>query len=1172
MRFLVRALALIGFVILVPVIALAVVFVGLNTGAGRAYAAKEINHFAAGRISISGLAGHFPADLKLAHLQVADAKGVWLTGDALELRWQPEDLLARQLHVTALTAATISVIRAPAPSATPSKGGNTSLPAFRLAVDHLAIGALNIGAALAGTPVTLAVNGNAHLQSLTQADATLHAVAVNGKGDYRLRAAMDGRRIDTTLHVSEPPNGLLGHFAGPNVNAPLALDLSLAGPRDHAALHFTAALGAAKLDGAGTLGLDPNAPKADVVFTVPALAPVAAIAGQKIAGSTKLHLIAAQRPDHGTDISLNGDLALTAAPGPAAKLVGPDGHISLTLVLANQAVNIRQLDITGAGFTIAAAGSVSQTGSAPANVDLNTHLNLHDVAAVSPGISGSVSEDGTIIGNAQNFAVSALLTGDIAEPGIPSGPFSVTINANDLPQAPHGTLTASGALENAPLLLDAAFARDAAGNASLKINNALWRSVSAQADLSLAAGAVLPTGTAAFAVGRLADFNAFSPIKLAGSVTGDFSHADQQDFTLNLDAKRLIVSPSLGAINATLHADGPVSALAVKLQATIARLLSAPARLATAGMLNLDNRSASLSALTASWRGLNVVLQGPAAVETRSGLAIRHLALGLNGGTIRLDGALTPRINARLAVANLPAAIAGLFAPTIAATGTVSATANVTGNLSNPEGDITLHAAGIKLHTGPAAALAPADLAATATLRNQTADLKARLTVGPDVTLNAAGLLPLTQTGSLNLHLTGATDLRLTDPFLAAQGTTVRGTVTPDITVTGTPAAPRAAGTVTLADGSVENISSGLNLTHIGALLSGQGRDITLQNFTATAGPGTISGHGRVDLDQPGIPIDLALNTHSATPVSSDIVTETVNAALTLTGDLRGALALGGRIDILGANINIPKSLPPSVADLPILNRGETPPPPPTPPPDIGLNLLIHAKNRIFVRGDGLFAELGGRLRITGTAAAPDPEGGFTLIRGDFSLAGRNLQFTQGTVGFNGDGFMPSLDLEATATNNSVTSTLIVGGTAAAPTITLTSTPPLPSDEILANLLFGTGTQNLTAFQAASLAAALAQLSGVGGGANPLDSIRSALGLDELSLGGGGGGSPSIQAGRYIAPGVYVGAAQATNGQGTQATVQINLYKGLKLTTATGTSTSGGGASSSVGLTYQFNY
>ena len=84
--------------------------------------------------------------------------------------------------------------------------------------------------------------------------------------------------------------------------------------------------------------------------------------------------------------------------------------------------------------------------------------------------------------------------------------------------------------------------------------------------------------------------------------------------------------------------------------------------------------------------------------------------------------------------------------------------------------------------------------------------------------------------------------------------------------------------------------------------------------------------------------------------------------------------------------------------------------------------------------------------------------------------------------------------------------------------------------------------------------------------------MRNALGLDELSLGGSGTGPPSVQAGRYVTPGIYVGASQATNGQGTQASVQINLFKGLKLNTSTGTSSTGAGDASSIGLTYQFNY
>ena len=40
----------------------------------------------------------------------------------------------------------------------------------------------------------------------------------------------------------------------------------------------------------------------------------------------------------------------------------------------------------------------------------------------------------------------------------------------------------------------------------------------------------------------------------------------------------------------------------------------------------------------------------------------------------------------------------------------------------------------------------------------------------------------------------------------------------------------------------------------------------------------------------------------------------------------------------------------------------------------------------------------------------------------------------------------------------------------------------------------------------------------------------------------------------------------------TEATVEVDLYKGLKLQTQTGTSTTGSGQASSVGLTYQFNY
>jgi translocation and assembly module TamB len=140
---------------------------------------------------------------------------------------------------------------------------------------------------------------------------------------------------------------------------------------------------------------------------------------------------------------------------------------------------------------------------------------------------------------------------------------------------------------------------------------------------------------------------------------------------------------------------------------------------------------------------------------------------------------------------------------------------------------------------------------------------------------------------------------------------------------------------------------------------------------------------------------------------------------------------------------------------------------------------------------------------------------------------------------------------------------------------------------VLSQLLFQSSTSQLSPFQLASIATALASIAGVntgGGVGGLLGSVRQGLGLDELSIGNGLGNptgatpnantaasknesAPTLQAGRYVAPGVYVGAAQGASGSGsTAAQVQIDIAKGLKLQTQVG------GDSNGVGVTYQFNY
>ena len=80
-------------------------------------------------------------------------------------------------------------------------------------------------------------------------------------------------------------------------------------------------------------------------------------------------------------------------------------------------------------------------------------------------------------------------------------------------------------------------------------------------------------------------------------------------------------------------------------------------------------------------------------------------------------------------------------------------------------------------------------------------------------------------------------------------------------------------------------------------------------------------------------------------------------------------------------------------------------------------------------------------------------------------------------------------------------------GYADAPKIALSSVPDLPQDEVLAHLLFGESMKQLSPIQIAEIGAALAELSGVTGGGNPLNGIRKGLGLDRLSVGGGTNGA-----------------------------------------------------------------
>ena len=203
--------------------------------------------------------------------------------------------------------------------------------------------------------------------------------------------------------------------------------------------------------------------------------------------------------------------------------------------------------------------------------------------------------------------------------------------------------------------------------------------------------------------------------------------------------------------------------------------------------------------------------------------------------------------------------------------------------------------------------------------------------------------------------------------------------------------------------------------------------------------------------------------------------------------------------------------------------------------------------------------------------------------------------FSSGNVTFNGSGLErkldPSLDFTAQTTVAEVTAIVHITGLADAPKIELTSTPQLPSDEILTRLLFGEPAAQLTAVQLLEIAPALASLQGGSSGAslNPLTKIQKALGLDRLSVGSessttGSSASSnqtsgaSATAGRYVSSRVYVGVKEGTSGS-SQVDVDVDLTKNLKLQAqlGNGTATAQGvtpdnDPGSRLGVAYQVDY
>ena len=536
-------------------------------------------------------------------------------------------------------------------------------------------------------------------------------------------------------------------------------------------------------------------------------------------------------------------------------------------------------------------------------------------------------------------------------------------------------------------------------------------------------------------------------------------------------------------------------------------------------------------------------------------------------------------------IRNVPLSLANGFSPGLGANGTLQGEAKVGGTVTAPTGTYNLKVTGLSTQATRGAGVPAAGIDGKGRLDGQRVFTDTVVTAAQGLRVTARGSAPL-GAGDLDLQVAGRAPLAFLNDTLSVSGDRIDGVASFDVKVGGPTSAPRINGTGGLANASYSNRASGLQLRGMTASIAANGTNIDVRSLRATTrNGGTISGSGRVAVDpERGFPGEIRFSANNAEVVGTDIVTAITDADLRLSGPLSRRPVVTGTVRTRSVEIQIPDRIPAAYTPLPevkhrnapaavtrqlkVVNAGETKKSGRDDAFVATLDIDVQAQNRIFIRGMGMTAEAGGQIKIAGTSASPQPVGNFELRQGRSSITviGKRLNFTRGQVGFAGD-LDPTLDFLAETPAKGITAQVVITGLASRPKIEFTSNPVVPQDEVLSRLLFDKSSGELTPSQAITLASAVAQYTGVGGGGGgPLESLRKGLGVDTLDIAAGAEG-PGLGVGRYISDNIYLGFKAGATPEDTGVTVDIDLTKNIK---ARGQAGSAGNTAAGVALEWDY--
>ncbi|MGE5339100.1 MAG: translocation/assembly module TamB domain-containing protein [Gemmatimonadota bacterium] len=390
---------------------------------------------------------------------------------------------------------------------------------------------------------------------------------------------------------------------------------------------------------------------------------------------------------------------------------------------------------------------------------------------------------------------------------------------------------------------------------------------------------------------------------------------------------------------------------------------------------------------------------------------------------------------------------------------------------------------------------------------------------------------------------------------------TLGGRLAGTVHIEGTPAEPRASGTLDGDDLRVAWIEQGMRLekgrlrAHLEDDLivldelrfAGTPRtkpdDRRAQEAVKDAGAGVINANGRLRLrDFNGLlqvaatELPLLQRPDRWVVVSGGANIETSATHVQLNGAVK---ALAGYVDFSRSE------LPTLSSDVIVVRRQETAEAR-TPKVTVGFDVGIDLGPAFYVRGSGLEARVEGavRLRSAGRGVVT-AVGSIATVDGVYEGFGQKLKIARGRLNFQGAPGNPGLDVLAVRQGLPVEVGVTITRTAANPLVRLYSDPPLPDAEALSWLVLGRPPDQARGENLA-LAQAAAGLLG-GGGEGYANRVVRSLGFDELSIRSGQSGTTSLLPNRGVAGSLRGDASSSTTVAGEVVTLGKRVSDALSV-------------------------